>query len=164
MGLGYRLLGFVAIAILYSAIGLMAASGVVLIARKILAPKREPIFYAAFLILIASFYLAFAAYFGVATAWRLETIVVLTFVVIGLLGTRLPPALILGYSLHGVWDLLHELQAYGAYSAFGPGHLTPIPLAYGVFCLSFDVCVAAYLYARRPDWSAARKAMPPVTC
>jgi hypothetical protein len=100
----------------------------------------------------------------VATAWRLETIVVLAFVVIGLLGARLPFALILGYSLHGVWDLLHELQAHGACSLFEPGHLTAIPLGYGVFCLSFDVCVAAYLYARRPDWSAAWKAMPPVNC
>lgn len=164
MGLGYSMLGFVMIAILYAAIGLMAASGVILIARKLLAPKMELIFYAMFLILIASFYLAFAAYFEVATAWRLETIVVLAFIVIGLLGVRLPFALILGYSLHGVWDLLHELQAHGAYPAFEPGHLTPIPLAYGVFCLSFDVCVAAYLYARRPDWNAAWKAMPSVNC
>jgi len=77
-----------------------------------------------------------------------------------LLGARLPFALIVGYSLHGLWDLLHELQAHGAYSAFKPGQLTAIPLAYGVFCAAFDFCMAAYFYARRAEWIAARKAVP----
>jgi len=36
--------------------------------------------------------------------------VVVAFVAIGLLGARLPFALIVGYSLHGLWDLLHEFQ------------------------------------------------------
>src|SRR5712691_12859863 len=110
-----------------------------------------------FLIMIAAFYLAFAAYFGVASAWRVETAVVMAFVVIGLLGVRLPLALVVGYSLHGLWDLLHELQAHGAYSAFEPGQLTPIPLAYGVFCAAFDFCMAAYFYARRAKRTAAWK-------
>jgi hypothetical protein len=81
MGQGYSMLGFVVIVILYAMIGLMAAAGAIFIARKILAPKAEQIFYAVFLIMIAAFYLAFAAYFGVATAWRLETAAVLVFVV-----------------------------------------------------------------------------------
>jgi hypothetical protein len=160
MGQEYRFVGFVVIVVLYAVIGLMAAAGVIFIARKILGPKPEQVFYAMFLIMIAAFYLAFAAYFGVATAWRLETAVVVVFVAIGLLGARLPFALILGYSLHGLWDLLHELQAHGAYSAFEPGRLTAIPLAYGVFCAAFDFCIAAYCYARRNEWSAAWKAAP----
>ena len=116
MGQGYSMLGFVVIVILYAVIGLMAAAGAIFIARKILAPKAEQIFYAMFLIMIAAFYLAFAAYFGVATAWRLETAVVVAFVAIGLLGARLPFALIVGYSLaravgpaartSGAWSLL----------------------------------------------------------
>jgi hypothetical protein len=62
----------------------------------------------------------------------------------------LPFALILGYSLHGLWDLLHELQAHGAYSAFEPGQLTPIPLAYGVFLCSFRLLHGGvFLYATR---------------
>jgi hypothetical protein len=56
----------------------------------------------------------------VATAWRLETTVVVAFVVIGLLGARLPFALIVGYSLHGLCDMLHEFQAHGVYSGFAP--------------------------------------------
>jgi hypothetical protein len=63
------------------------------------------------------------------------------------------------YSLHGLWDLLHELQAHGAYSAFEPGQLTAVPLAYGVFCAAFDFCMAAYFYARRAEWIAAWKAV-----
>ena len=160
MDQGYTMLGFVVIVILYAVIGLMAAAGAILIARKMLPPKAEQIFYAMFLILIAAFYLAFVAYFGMATAWRLEAAVVVRFVAIGLLGARLPFALIVGYSLHGLWDLLHELQAHGAYSAFKPGQLTAIPLAYGVFCAAFDFCMAAYFYARRAEWIAARKAVP----
>ena len=61
---------------------------------KILSPKPEQMLYAMFLILIAALYLAFVAYFGAATAWQLETAVVLAFVAIGLLGVRLPLALI----------------------------------------------------------------------
>src|SRR6516164_4831264 len=156
---GYTMLGFIVIVILYAVIGLMAAAGAIFITRKMLPPKAEQIFYAMFLIMIAAFYLAFTAYFGMATAWRLETAVVVAFVAIGLLGARLPFALIVGYSLHGLWDLLHELQAHGAYSAFEPGQLTVIPLAYGVFCAAFDFCMAAYFYARRAEWIAAWKAV-----
>ena len=160
MGHGYSMLGFVVIMILYTVIGLMAAAGTISMTRKLLAPKTEQIFYAMFLIMIAAFYLAFAAYFGVASAWRVETAVVMAFVVIGLLGVRLPFALIVGYSLHGLWDVLHELQAHGVYSAFEPGKLTAIPLAYGLFCAAFDFSMAAYFYTRRGEWSAARKAVP----
>ena len=157
---GYTMLGFIVIVILYAVIGLMAAAGAIFITRKMLPPKAEQIFYAMFLIMIAAFYLAFTAYFGMATAWRLETAVVVAFVAIGLLGARLPFPLIVGYSLHGLWDLLHELQAHGAISAFEPGQLTSIPLAYGFFCAAFDFCMAAYFYARRAEWIAAWKAAP----
>jgi len=160
MGHGYSMIGFVVIMILYAVIGLMAAAGTISITRKLLAPKTEQIFYAMFLIMLPAFYLAFAAYFGVASAWRVETAVVMAFVVIGLLGVRLPFALIVGYSLHGLWDVLHELQAHGVYSAFEPGKLTAIPLAYGLFCAAFDFSMAAYFYTRRGEWSAARKAVP----
>src|SRR5215470_1407023 len=140
------MIGFVVIVILYVVIGLMAAAGTIFIVRKVFARKAEQIFYAMFLVMIAAFYLAFVAYFGVTTAWTVETAAVAMFVAIGLLGARLPLALVVGYSLHGLWDLLHELQAHGAYSAFAPGRLTPIPLAYGVFCAVFDFYIAAYIY------------------
>src|SRR5262249_53653229 len=162
MSQGQSMLGFAVIVVLYAVICLMAAAGTIFIARKILTPKAEQIFYAAFLIMIAAFYLAFAAYFGVGTtAWQLETAAVVAFVAIALLGARLPAALIVGYLLHGVWDLLHELQAHGTYSAFGPGQLTAVPLAYGVFCAAFDFCMAGYFFTRRTEWSAAWKPKSP---
>lgn len=151
------MLGFIVIIVLYVVVGLMAATGTICISRKAFAPKGEQIFYAMFLSLIALFYLAFASYFKETQAWRLETVVVLGFVAIALLGTRLPFALVVGYSLHGVWDLLHELQAHGAMSAFEPGRMTAIPLAYGFFCAAFDFYIAAYCYKRLIEWNNAWK-------
>lgn len=148
------MIGFVVIVALYAVIGLLAAIGSIYLSRKMFSPKAEQIFYAMFLIPIASFYLAFASYFRETTAWRLETFVVLGFVVIALLGARLPFLLIAGYSLHGVWDFLHELQAHGGHAGFDPGQLTAIPLAYGFFCAAFDFYVAGYFYTRRAEWNA----------
>jgi hypothetical protein len=74
-----------------------------------------------------------------------------------LLGVRLPFALIVGYCLHGLWDLLHELQAHGAASVLEPGKLTAIPLAYGFFCAAYDFSVAVYFYRRRAEWNDAWK-------
>jgi hypothetical protein len=160
MGQGFRVVGFVVIVILYAVIGLMSVAGAVVMTRKVFGARAEQVFYGMFLIMIAAFYLAFAAYFEMGTAWRVETAAVLAFAAIGLLGVRLPFALILGYPLHGLWDVLHELQAHGAYSAFEPGQLTAVPLAYGVFCAAFDLGVAAYAYWRRAEWGAAWKARP----
>jgi uncharacterized protein DUF6010 len=160
MDQGYSMLGFVVIVILYATVGLMAAAGAIFITQKIFGPRAEQVFYGMFLIMIAAFYLAFVAYFGNAAAWRAETAAVIVFAVIGLFGVRLPIALIIGYPFHGLWDLLHELQAQGAFSAFEPSQLTQIPLAYGVFCAVFDVCIAGYSYARRAEWGAAWTAQP----
>ncbi|MCI0348742.1 MAG: opsin family protein [Acidobacteriales bacterium] len=157
MDQGYMMLGLAVIVILYAVVGLMAAVGTIHIFSKVFAPKSEQIFYAMFLIFIAALYLAFVAYFGARPAWRLESTAIMVFVALALLGARLPLVLVVGYSLHGLWDLLHELQAHGAVSAFDPGQLTAIPLTYGVFCLAFDFFVAAYCYKRRTQWIAAWK-------
>jgi hypothetical protein len=61
MNHGYSVLRFIVIVILYVSIGLMAAAGAIFMARKILPPKAEQIFYAMFLIMIALFYLYSAA-------------------------------------------------------------------------------------------------------
>jgi len=151
----YRMIGFVVIVILYLVIGLMAAAGTIFLVRKFLARKAEQIFYAMFLIMIAAFYLAFAAYFGVTTAWPVEMAAVMVFVAIGLLGARLPLVLVVGYSLHGFWDLLHELQAHVSFLDLR--QLTRIPLAYGFCCAAIDLCLAGYFYARREEWIAAWK-------
>ena len=155
----YSMLGFLVIVVLYATIGLLAAAGAISITRKI-GPKAEQVLYGLFLVIIAALYLAFVAYFGKATAWRVETAAVVFFALVGLFGVRLPIALVIGYALHGAWDLVHELQAQGAISTYYLGQLTAVPLAYGVFCAALDVCIAAYAFKRRDDWSAAWTAQP----
>src|SRR5262245_59841459 len=135
----YSMVGFFVIVILYAVVGLLAAVGTISITRKVLGPRTEQVFYGFFLVMVAGFYLAFVAYFGDPTALRVETAAVVLFALMGLFGVRLPVALVVGYPLHGLWDLLHELQALGAYSAFQPSQLTAVPLAYGIFCAAFDV-------------------------
>ncbi len=150
----YSMIGFLVIVVLYATIGLLAAAGAISITRKI-GPKAEQVLYGLFLVIIAALYLAFVAYFGKATAWRVETAAVVFFALVGLFGVRLPIALVIGYALHGAWDLVHELQAQGAISTYYLGPLTAVPLAYGVFCAALDVCIAAYAFKRRDEWSVA---------
>ena len=102
---------------LYASIGLLAAAGSILISQKLFSAKGQQIFFALFFIAIAGFYLAFTAYFGDQEAWRLETGAVIVFAVFGIVGLRLPVALIIGYSLHGIWDLVHEIPAHGGVTA-----------------------------------------------
>ena len=144
-------IGFAIIVILYAVIGLLAAAGSIAVSQKLFPGRREQIFYGVFLVAIAGFYLAFVAYFGSTAAWRTELLAVVSFSLLGILGTRYAAVLILGYPLHGIWDALHELAAHGV-SALGPRELTAIPLGYGVFCLAFDVAIAAYFVRRKQSW------------
>lgn len=155
-------IGFLVILMIYASVGVFAVIGSAVVTRKLLPPKGEQIFYAGFLMAIAAFYLAFAVYFGASPdAWQMESTAVIVFCGFALIGIRLPSALMLGYVLHGGWDLLHELQAHGAASVFAPGQSSDIPLAYGVFCATFDVGIAIYFYLRRAEWNAAwRRAAP----
>jgi Family of unknown function (DUF6010) len=146
------------IIVLYVSVGFLAAAGSIFISQKVFSAKGEQIFFALFFVAIAGFYLAFTAYFENQEAWRLEVGAVIVFTVFGILGLRFPVALIVGYSLHGVWDVLHEVYAFGGGSPFGAGKMTELPLAYGAFCAAFDWCVAVYFYTRRNDWNAAWKA------
>ena len=143
---------------LYAGIGLLAAAGSILISQRLFSARGQQIFFALFFIAIAGFYLVFTAYFGDPQAWRLETGSVIVFAMFGVLGFRFPVMLIIGYSLHGVWDLFHEIDAHSGVSPFGAHEMTAIPLAYGVFCAAFDWCVAGFFYTRRREWNAAWKA------
>jgi Family of unknown function (DUF6010) len=154
MGDTSRMIGFIVIVILYLTIGFLSAAGSIYISRRIFKPKAEQTFFGLFLIAIAGFYLAFTAYFGTEAAWRLEWAGVLVFAAMGLSGIRLPFVLIVGYPLHGLWDMLHELHAHGVLSLFEPNQVTAIPLAYGIFCLAYDFCMGAYFYTRRSEWAA----------
>jgi len=139
---------------LYISIGILSAAGSIAIAKKVFSPKAEQIFFGLFLVAIAGFYLAFTAHFGTEGAWRLEGGAVAIFAVLGTLGSRVPGVLVLGYVLHGLWDLLHELHAHAGVD-FGTGTGTEIPLAYGAFCATYDWCMAAYFFTRRRKFSVS---------
>jgi hypothetical protein len=146
------------IIILYLGIGVMSAAGSVAISSRLFSAKAEQIFFGLLLVPIAAFYLAFTSYFRAGDAWRLETVAVILFAVLGILGMRAAVALLLGYALHGVWDLLHELHMHAGAEIGGTSTLSEIPLAYGVFCATYDWCMAAYFYTRRDQWNAAWRA------
>jgi hypothetical protein len=154
-------MAFSVIIVLYVTIGFLAATGSICISQKLFSAKAEQIFFALFLIAIAGFYLAFIAYFGDQRAWRFETGAVIVFAVFGLLGVRVPCVLIMGYLLHGVWDVLHEIHAHGGGDLFGP-QVTDFPLAYGTFCAAYDwVHGGLFLHATQPmecgvGWALAR--------
>lgn len=143
---------------LYVSVGVLAAAGSIVISQKLFSAKAEQIFFALFLVAIAAFYLAFTGYFGNQQALRLEGGAVVLFAVFGMIGFRLPFALIIGYCLHGIWDVFHEINAHAGVHPFGAQKLTETPLAYGVFCAAYDWCIAGYFYTRRHEWNAAWRA------
>jgi hypothetical protein len=148
-------MAFSVIIVLYVCIGFLSAAGSVFISKKLFSARAEQSFFALFLIAIAGFYLAFIAYFGHGGAWQLEIGGVVVFAVFGLFGIRLPVVLIVGYLLHGVWDVLHEINAHGGGELLGGHRATDLPLGYGAFCATYDWCMAAYFYTRRGQWRAA---------
>ena len=136
----------------YLVIGLLAAVGSVTISRARFSPRREHIFFALVLVLIAVMYLAFVAYFRDYSTLRAEVYAVVVFAALGLLGLRFPTLLVLGYALHGGWDLAHEIGVHLGAGAAGARPLTDIPLAYGVFCAAYDLGMAGYFFRRRAAW------------
>ena len=69
-GSSSQFIGGLVVALLYLVIGLLSAIGSILIVRRIFHGRWEQIFWASFLVVIAAFYLSFAAYFGASTqAW-----------------------------------------------------------------------------------------------
>jgi purine-cytosine permease-like protein len=137
---------------LYLVIGALAAIGTVTISRSRFSPRAEHIFFSLVLVLIAAMYLAFVAYFGDYSTLGPEARAVAVFAVLGLLGPRFPALLVLGYVLHGGWDLVHEIWAHLGAGAGGAWPLTHIPLAYGVFCAAYDWYMAGYFFTRRAAW------------
>jgi hypothetical protein len=136
----------------YIVIGVVAAIGTVTITRSRFSPRSEHLFFALLLIPVAGMYLAFVRYFGDPSVLRPELYAVAVFVGLALLGLRLPALLILGYALHGAWDLVHEAAVHWAFAASGPRQVSDIPLAYGAFCAAYDWYVAGYFVTRRSAW------------
>ena len=148
-GSSSQLIGGIVVAILHVVIGLLGAIGSILIFRQIFQGRWEQIFWASFLVVIAAFYLSFAAYFGAsADVWYTEVAGAAVFLVCAFVGLFFLPAIAVGYVMHGLWDLSHELSG----SSFAGLSITEIPLGYGIFCSTYDFAVACYLMISDTAW------------
>jgi hypothetical protein len=145
-------MSLVAIMLWYIVIGVLAAIGTTTITRSQFSLRAEQVFFALLLIPVAGMYLTFIGYFGDSSALRPELYAIAVFVVFALLGLQLPAALVVGYVLHGAWDLVHEASVHLASGSGDARQLSNIPLAYGVFCAAYDWLVAGYIVARRSAW------------
>src|SRR5215813_3391351 len=154
-GSNSQLVGGLIIALLYVVVGLLGAIGSIVVFRRIFQGRWEQIFWASFLVVIAAFYLSFAAYFGASThAWQTELIGVGAFLICALCGLFSRSAIAIGYILHGLWDLSHCLSG----PSLAGVSITDIPLGYGIFCSAFDFVVAAYLMISNTAWHKPGKA------
>jgi len=149
-----QFIGGLVVALLYAVIGVLGAIGSILVFRRIFQGRWEQIFWASFLVVIAAFYLSFAAYFGASIhAWRTEILVVAAFLVCAVAGLFFRSVIAVGYVIHGLWDLSHCLSG----SSLAGLPLTETPLGYGIFCSTFDFTVACYLMISDTAWHAPGK-------
>jgi hypothetical protein len=148
-GSSSQLIGALVIALLYLSIGLLSVTGSIIIFRRMFQGRWEQIFWAAFLVAIAAFYLSFAAYFGAsAQAWKTELAGVAVFVACAVGGLIFRPLIAVGYVMHGLWDISHSLAG----SSFLGQPISEIPLGYAVFCMAYDFPVAYYLMTSNTAW------------
>jgi hypothetical protein len=148
-GSSSQLIGGLVVALLYAVVGLLGAIGSILVFRRMFQGRWEQIFWTAFLVVIAAFYLSFAAYFGASThAWQTEVSGVAVFLVFAVGGLFSRSAIAVGYVIHGLWDLSHCLSG----SSLAGLSITEIPLGYGIFCSAFDFVVASYLMISDTAW------------
>jgi hypothetical protein len=149
-----QFIGGLVVGVLYAVIGLLAAIGSIFAFRRIFHGRWEQIFWASFLVVIAAFYLSFAAYFQASThAWQTEVVGIAVFLACAVGGLFFRPAIAVGYALHGLWDLSHSLSG----SSIAGLSITEIPLGYGIFCSTYDVTVASYLMISDTAWHEAGK-------
>jgi len=153
-GSSSQFIGGSVVALLYAVIGLLSAVGSILIFRRMFQGRWEQIFWTSFLVVIAAFYLSFAAYFEASPhAWRTEVVGVTVFLVCAVGGLFSRSAIAVGYVMHGLWDVSHSLSG----SSLAGLPITEIPLGYGIFCATYDFTVAYYLMSSDTAWHEAGK-------
>jgi hypothetical protein len=115
--------------------GVIFATAVGLFA-SLIGFDKERSFYPTVLIVIAMYYLLFAAMAKSADALVAEALPVLLFAAAAALGFRGTPWIVVaGLALHGIFDLIHHTMITN------PG----VPAWWPGFCLAFDLTAAAYL-------------------
>lgn len=116
-------------------IGIALSAGVVMLARQV-GLDRDRAFYPTVLMVVASYYVLFAAMSSSIPALLVESLAMTAFVIAAVVGFRsslwIVAAALAG---HGIFDAVHGLLVDN------PG----VPVWWPAFCLSFDVGAGAYL-------------------
>jgi hypothetical protein len=123
-------------------IGAVLSMGVASFARLV-GLDRDRAFYPTVLIVVASYYVLFAATGGSLQTVLLESAVMLGFVVAAVVGFKASTWVVVGaLAAHGVFDVVHGRVLDN------PG----VPPSWPAFCLTYDIGAAvclAWLYTRR---------------
>ncbi len=116
-------------------IGIVVALLVSLTAR-LAGLDRDRAFYPFLLMVIASYYVLFAAMAGSIHAIATESIVMTAFVVVAIVGFKFNPWFVVAaLAAHGIFDFFHGSIVTN------PG----VPVWWPSFCLAYDVGAAAFL-------------------
>jgi len=134
-------------------IGIMVALGVALFATRV-GLDRDRTFYSTVTIVVASYYVLFAAMGGSGHAMVLELIVMAVFVTAAVLGFK-----------KSEWILVAALAGHGAFDALRGNAIENggVPAWWPAFCGSYDVVAAAclaWIIVRRPAAAGQPRSFP----
>lgn len=116
-------------------IGLILALTVSILARLV-GLDRDRAFYPTLMVVIASYYGLFAIMGGSIQVLTIESVVMIGFLLISILGFKLNLWILVGALVaHGVFDFVHD------YLISNPG----VPAWWPMFCLTYDIAAAGYL-------------------
>ena len=116
-------------------IGLVLSVGVALFARRV-GLDRDRAFYPTVMIVIALYYVLFAAMSGSVQTVLLESVVMLLFAIAAVVGFK-----------SSAWIVVAALAGHGVFDAIH-GHVlenSGVPVWWPAFCLAYDVGAAAGL-------------------
>lgn len=118
-------------------IGIALALGVGIFAALV-GLDRERAFYSTVLIVVASYYLLFAAMGASAPVLRLEILLFVPFALLAVIGFR-----------NSEWWIAAGLVAHGIFDFLRVGHISNpgVPGFWPDFCMGFDVFAGAWLAA-----------------
>ena len=127
-------------------IGITLSAGVAMLARQV-GFDRDRAFYPTVLMVVASYYVLFAAMSSSVPALLVESLAMTVFAIAAIVGFRsslwIVAAALVG---HGIFDAVHGLLVDN------PG----VPVWWPAFCLSYDVGAGAYLAGLL--WQRSRRA------
>jgi hypothetical protein len=131
------------------AVGIALSIGVALFARSV-GFDRDRAFYPTVTIVIALYYVLFAAMSGSIQTLFLESLVMTVFAIAAVAGFKSSTWIVVGaLAGHGVFDFLHS----------GIVDNSGVPIWWPAFCLAYDVgaaAILAWLIRRQPETYDAR--------